>query len=54
MSAHPSIKRENLKFKELYESLIKRPLSLLDKLEQLTKCTNKIKQQILCNLFIYI
>ena len=54
MRAHPSIKRENLKFKQFYESLIKRPLSLLDKLEQLIKCTNKIKQHILCNLFIYI
>lgn len=48
-----SIKRENLKFRQMYKSLINR-LSLLDKLGQLIKCSNKIKGQFLCNLFVYI
>lgn len=37
----------------MYKSLINR-LSLLDKLGQLIKCSNKIKGQFLCNLFVYI
>ena len=38
-----SIKRENLKCKQINEPLINRFLSLLNKLGQIIKCSNKIE-----------